>query len=174
MRQVEAWAATASFSEKWEAQRLALAHGVWPDLSKIHGDDNGKGYFTATLYRSGLRLDVKRGNEHNLKRRALRNLSSDAQMVHITSSFDVKDEHISATLGAPGGIRLAFLTFGLHSLRSIDEPTRLKCVFYARTGISGVEAAHEARSAHLDLQLQEGGRLRLGRYVVHSVELSTL
>ena len=77
-----------------------------PDLSKIHGDDNGKGYFTTTLYISGvsmaLRLDVKRGNEHNLKRRALRNLSSDAQMVHIISSFNVKDEHISATLGAPG------------------------------------------------------------------------
>ena len=77
-----------------------------PDLSKIHGDGNGKGYFTATLYISGvsmaLRLGVKRGNEHNLKRRALRNLSSDAQMVHIISSFNVKDEHISATLGAPG------------------------------------------------------------------------
>ena len=87
-----------------------------PDLSKIHGDDNGKGYFTTTLYISGvsmaLRLDVKRGNEHNLKRRALRNLSSDAQMVHIISSFNVKDEHISATLGAPGGIRLALLVVG--------------------------------------------------------------
>ena len=59
-----------------------------------------------------LRLGVKRGNEHNLKRRALRNLSSDAQMVHIISSFNVKDEHISATLGAPGGIRLALLVVG--------------------------------------------------------------
>ena len=124
-----------------------------PDLSKIHGDDHGKGYFTTTLYISGvsmaLRLGVKRGNEHNLKRRALRNLSSDAQMVHIISSFNVKDEHISATLGAPGGIRLALLVVG-----AIAGVANVCCHFQlSNASRPSLESACKARSitphAHL-------------------------
>jgi len=112
----------------------------------MHGDDNGKGYFTATLYISGvsmaLRLDVKRGNEHNLKRRALRNLSSDAQMVHIISSFNVKDEHISATLGAPGGIRLALLVVG-----AIAGVANVCCHFQlSNASRPSLESACKARS----------------------------